>query len=604
MLLTRLWIILLATTLVFAVGSLFVAGSIVERERDVALNEVLARDRKIADALLKNEARLRIDDLAAFAINDEIKQILRSSAQREPDKLKVLNSRLVVLLGEINKKLGEMDADLLFAVDQRGVIVAQLGANRSQFGSSLEMFPTVQAALGGRLRDDVWLYSGSVYRMAARPVVLNGDYVGAIVHGKRIDDAFAQKLSSILGGASVAFFRGTDILARFQPREVSAAPNESQLKAALVTALADPKLRTGTSSGFIPLDNTGRAVYTWMTGPLRSLQVGYAIGRPLQHIDGSFTLLSGAARGDVRAVPIILLIGAWCILAAIGMGCIWLERDRAMRRFEHAAEAFAKQQTERLSPIGFHGAMRRIIEAFNSGMEHVLEKKRGSRKRENLSEILGPTVAPVTGGGFFDFPKEEPTVPAGTDHAAKAGFIVPDPVSKPRPPPPPPPKSRPGTAPYQHAVALPSAPHTHPGSEAPTSSKTAEEVARMSFSSSRPSLTQEEDFAVVSEVSGYASSDRSPHASSRAPHAVIKGPSSRGQSSLPPPNARYHALYRDFMEIKTRCGEPTAGFTYEKFLAAVNKNREQIIKRHNAKDVRFTVYEKNGKAALKAKPLR
>ena len=52
----------------------------------------------------------------------------------------------------------------------------------------------------------MWVVNGEVFRMAARPVIDGGQYVGAIVHGKRIDSTFAQLLSSRLVGASVAFF--------------------------------------------------------------------------------------------------------------------------------------------------------------------------------------------------------------------------------------------------------------------------------------------------------------------------------------------------------------------------------------------------------------
>lgn len=309
------------------------------------------------------------------------------------------------------------------------------------------------------------------------------------------------------------------------------------------------------------------------------------------------------------------------MLAALGMLFIWLERDRAMRRFEQAVDAFAKKQTERLSPIEFSGAFRRIIEAFNQGMEHVVEKKRGPKRKENLDEILGPSLESPSGIGFFDFPKEELTAPvvstpnshrlpaAQPIHIAPVAPVAQAPsATKPKapPPPPPPPPGRlkaPTMDSQTTAEHLSKEPRRSSQSEAPTEAKSAEEVARLSLAGTQFSR-MDDDFAVISEVSSSIGMERRSNPSSRAPHAVIKGPSPKDKSSSESQGTDYQSLYREFITIKKKCGEPTAGFTYEKFLAAVNKNREQIIKRHNAKDVRFSVYEKNGKAALKAKPLR
>lgn len=66
----------------------------------------------------------------------------------------------------------------------------------------------------------------------------------------------------------------------------------------------------------------------------------------------------------------------------------------------------------------------------------------------------------------------------------------------------------------------------------------------------------------------------------------------------------FRDVFRQFVEIKRECGEPTASLTYDKFAVTLRKNQEQIVKRHGASKVRFTVYAKNGKAALKATPIK
>ena len=50
--------------------------------------------------------------------------------------------------------------------------------------------------------------------------------------------------------------------------------------------------------------------------------------------------------------------------------------------------------------------------------------------------------------------------------------------------------------------------------------------------------------------------------------------------------------------------ENTAGLTYQKFSEKLVKNRDDLMAKTGCKEVRFTVYVKEGKAALKATPVK
>jgi hypothetical protein len=63
-------------------------------------------------------------------------------------------------------------------------------------------------------------------------------------------------------------------------------------------------------------------------------------------------------------------------------------------------------------------------------------------------------------------------------------------------------------------------------------------------------------------------------------------------------------VYEEFVRLKKECGEPTDGISFEKFKNTLRKNRDQLLQRHACKSVRFSVYVKEGKAALKASPVR
>jgi hypothetical protein len=68
--------------------------------------------------------------------------------------------------------------------------------------------------------------------------------------------------------------------------------------------------------------------------------------------------------------------------------------------------------------------------------------------------------------------------------------------------------------------------------------------------------------------------------------------------------AHYKEVYEKFVQTRIECGEDTSDLSYERFVAKLLKNRQQIVDKHKARSVRFQVYVKDGKAALRALPVR
>lgn len=66
----------------------------------------------------------------------------------------------------------------------------------------------------------------------------------------------------------------------------------------------------------------------------------------------------------------------------------------------------------------------------------------------------------------------------------------------------------------------------------------------------------------------------------------------------------FQDVFRDFVATREKCHEPADGLTYEKFKAKLLKNKEQLVAKYNCRTVRFQVYVKEGKAALKATPVK
>jgi hypothetical protein len=68
--------------------------------------------------------------------------------------------------------------------------------------------------------------------------------------------------------------------------------------------------------------------------------------------------------------------------------------------------------------------------------------------------------------------------------------------------------------------------------------------------------------------------------------------------------AHFKHVFDDFIEAKRTCGESLAGLTQAKFLQKLRDNKAALVGKHGCRTVRFSVYIKDGKAALKATPVR
>jgi hypothetical protein len=71
-----------------------------------------------------------------------------------------------------------------------------------------------------------------------------------------------------------------------------------------------------------------------------------------------------------------------------------------------------------------------------------------------------------------------------------------------------------------------------------------------------------------------------------------------------PDAGHWQQVYEEFLRIRAACGEGTEGLTAERFLAKLRSNRTSLMQKHDCRTVRFQVYVKEGRAAIKATPVK
>lgn len=562
MLLSRFWYLFLGLCAAGAAGAAMLGQGIINNRSDKQLQDRLHVDRQMAREVIRHEARTRIDRLAFAGVDTELGSLLRKARGVDDDRKlgeiaaetkKRLHAQVSDILaaaeGVSQAQRDALKPDIAFALDADGRIIAQLGPmSANPPGSSLATYPLVERAIRGYLRDDLWLYDRRVYRMAARPVVSGGQYVGAILHGYRLTPQFAAELSTVLGGAAVGFFHGTNV---FALETGDTSTSQGELAAAIPGVLDDDDFKAQGRLDDVELQGGGRASFELMAGSAALAQVGFVVARPRTQLATPMALFESASKQDVEALPWPLLAGAAVIAAALGLLFMFLERDKPFKTLREKTAAVAAGELDQLIVTEWRGAYRALAMAINDAIEkevhRAIEKGPRGKKKANLDELLGP--AESAPDGFFGFASggQSPSVPE------------PAPVAAPAPPGPP-------AAP---SAAAPAPPPVAPPRAAPA------------------------------PPPGPAASPPPP-----APAPAAPAPDAPAADAAGDEDTHFRETYEQYVATRKECGEATESLTFEKFSVTLRKTRDQILGKHGGKSVRFTVYVKAGKAALKASPVK
>lgn len=581
MLLSRFWYGILAIALGVSVFILFVAVQMYNRTGKTAMSDSLSSDSSSVDWFLRDDARRRSSALITIALSPEISAgLAKASGDAKIDD--DTRSKTTAALRKLSED-SDIKFDHLWAVDVHGRVVSGGGFDNKEL-QELGGYASVADALHGWIRDDAWVWKGRILRVVTRPVEkeANGEPVGAIVGAKIVDDGFAREVTKRTG-AAIAFFADN-------ARVASGAP-ESFDKSSLDEITRDLKQldtnkdyqEKGRSEVRVIGDHLG-VVYARLPGEAWDLGAGYAVGRVAVSVSSPFDVLNRADKSDQENVPTTLVILGILVVAGIGLLFSFLEHTKPLAAFRTEAERLAKGEIDMLQPSRFRGAYKKIAADLNDGIEKVAVKGGAPRKAADLEQVLGPIPS-------------QPMMSA---------FSVPGPGSPVESP------SRPSMP--RVPVSERSVPRVRTSGPGPASADSGEPVRFSDFQA--PSVHE----------SGRGASPISEAAASSKPRAQPPPPPKRP----PPPGAApyeahpiadeaatllstdegfdevedWRKVYEEFVAMKHQCGEPTAPLTFEKFKGTLQRNKDALVARHNCTRVKFTVYVKEGKAALKASPVK
>src|SRR5580658_5320798 len=571
MILSRVWYVLLGGAGAVSLYVVYVAVGQYNRQTTLALKEGLASDSQTVEWALKIDARRRLDALLVGSVDPALQQALAlGNAAREGKLPEKPRADAKKALGAIADAIpADLRSDALFAVNRAGEVLAEVGFDAVASNDDFELggYPAVNDALHGWLRDDVWVLGSKMYFVVARPVEYDVTQrpPGAIVGLKEVSPKLADDLAKRTRTSLEFYAGGKRVAAGVGVTGFDA--EKLNVVAADLSNVDDKAYGDGGRSDARMLADDLGAMYARLPGDAWAVGGGFAVARGRAILAGPMGFLSGADDIDKANVPWPVLVGVVLLAALLGVGFTLLEHSGPLRELLAQAEALKRGSMDALEVARFRGSYRLAAQGINDGLERAIEKAGGvTRKPADLDSILGPAPAqpamsafsfPGDAGSAITPPPATPPAPSAPRQSSPKAGVAPPPVQPP-----------PAVAQPAPRAAAP-VPVTRPAAFTP------------------PPLADDDDATMVGAV----------------PADVMAEATGDARAALEEAS-EWALVYEEFVRTKRLCGEQTDGLTYDKFSMKLAQNRDELTKRYACRRVRFSVYIKEGRASLKATPVR
>ncbi|HEU5056527.1 MAG TPA: MXAN_5187 family protein [Kofleriaceae bacterium] len=622
---SKIWFFLVAVVAAVSLTLALLMPRPAERATVSSDKRRLARACSVTEILLRDFARSRIQ-LASDTARAEsnLDSVLATASRGEivSGESYAAAKKILTELDFGTKRKGDEEVpyrpDLVLALDLLGRVVARSGKDEGSYGDSLAGYYLVDDSLAGYQRDDLWIQSGQLYLLAGAPVITKQlEYAGAVVIGEQVDGEFATELAKRLD-VQLTFYAAGAAVATSDPveihKEVLAHVGDFKGK--------DPGRDCGTIEPFSVSsgDKSYWALIARLPGEAGAMGAFYAVYIPQTKEIGFSGTIDAVKKDDLSfsRFPWIKVGILFLLMIGVGLGLLIFETDRPLRKLGNDAVKLAKGESERLAEESHRGKFGSIARSVNIAIDKLHRETRAAKK--DLDNLLGPlpdeaAVAAVLPpmGPVADLSALAPPPPSEfrfSDNSASSPGAGPfDPGAPPAPPtnehkPPPPvalppagkrqaqttPRPKPPVPPVAARRATPQPMAAAPSIQEDILGGGRPQPVPMGKSQVVP-IDQDDD----DEDTRVADGPQQQTAPAQRDGAVVGSADDAGQ---------YRAIYDEFLALKVKCGESVENLTYDRFLTKLRSNRDALIAKHGCKAVKFQVYVKDGKAALKASPVR
>jgi Double sensory domain of two-component sensor kinase len=605
MFLSKIWFIIVALVAGVALTFALIAPRPAVQKLGVLEGQRLDRAQYAAEQMFKVDAHKWIDRVNKLG-RDAIVGDSLDAASRGTGEWTVLHKTLQERFRALIPDLTTGGIETLVALDAKGRVVARLGDDEAEYGDYLTGAELVADALRGYMSDDVWGTGGKLLRVAAAPVLSKGHdrIVGVVYVGAETGPGLVERLKKNLDVDVALVLRGKVIAASRPIADLATLPDLIEKHAkeiAEVKRTPALSLKSGQDDLLV--------VAAPFPGQAGQQGAYYALlgMQPAKSDLGS--LLAHTSSDDLKwgNFPWIPLLVAVAIMMGIGLLTQRYEVEGPLARLRAEVAQLGRGEIQKIVDSRYGGKFGGLARDVNAAMERYTHAPAAPSEMagKDLNAILGGK--PV-GGSTFDLPSKDSAFHGNTPPPAfgppiATGFAPPPPpaFAPPRPasfaPPPPPASGSVFGAPVPSTGAgLRSMP---PGMGGPALLKPPAPAPAPVF---KPSPSWAPQPAMVFPpaplpAAALGGGDDDEPQDSEATRIV---PFDESEEEA----AHFAHVYDEFVQAKKQCGEPQAGLTIDKFLAKLRDNKATLVAKHGCRTVRFSVYVKDGRAALKATPVR
>jgi Double sensory domain of two-component sensor kinase len=615
MFLSKIWFLIVALAAGVALTFALIAPRPAVQKLGVLEGQRLDRAQYAAEQMFKVDAHKWIDRVSKLG-RDAIVADSLDAASRGTGEWTVLHKTLQDRFRALIPDLTTGGIETLVAMDLKGRVVARVGDNDKEYGDYIGGAEVIADALRGYMSDDVWGNGGKLLRVAAAPVLSkNHDrIVGAIYVGAETGENLVERLKKNLDVDVALMLRGKVIASSRDAGSLAMLPDIVDKHAADIE-----KLKRTTA---IPLraghDNL-IAVAAPFPGQAGQQQAYYVLLGMQPATTDLPSLLSHTSSDDLKwgNFPWIPLLAG--VAGMIGVGLLLQRREieGPLESLRKDLQQLARGEIGKLTDSRYGGKFGGLARDVNAAMERYTHAPAPPSEMagKDLNAILGGKPA---AGSTFDLPSKDSAFhgldPAPAFGPPPAGGFAPPPPPAFAPPPPPafaPPLPAAAGSVFGGPGMMPSAQMkgglAAPGGLASTSAF----GGGLSGGAKAPAL----------KSTSWAPPPETAPAPAPAPTALPMaalggdddedaGQNNEERTRIVPYDeseeeaAHFAHVYDEFVQTKKACGESQSGLTFDKFLQKLRDNKAQLVTKHGCRTVRFSVYVKDGKAALKATPVR
>lgn len=606
---SKIWLFLVGVLALVVIALAIALPRPAHRVMTARQDRALRRSCSAANIILRDNARWRVQlagelaraDAPAGAPKLRLDTILLEASQHDEIPTASHESAKRALA---EYKFGGTAPDFVIVIDARGRVVAQTGYAKGVIaGRSVKGIPLVDDALAGYLRDDVWLDNDKLYRVAASPVVTRRqEWAGAVVVGYTIDKSLAESFAEKLE-VGIAFYGDGHPVATNSAAQI----HEDVLAQAKKTppAAAGESPDSGCQANPIFKVTAGgktfAAVISRLPGEAGEMGGLFTVFVEREQAGSFFGAIGALKKDDFGGFPWLLLVLGLIVVVGGGLALLIFEVDRPVRKLAADAVKLAQEESERLDENAHRGKHGSIARSINIAVDKLRRDTKVARR--DLDQLLGPAPGASQVEALAPVAAPAPAAPPPSQFRFSDGS-----APAPAPAPPAMASAPSGPAPkpaFPPAKAAP-APRTDepvppPPISLPPRPPAAERTPPpLPVAPRPPAQLATNDEIVAARAAGKGNDD----ADFDGPTRVANPSRSLLDAAGGDDDEHYRQVFDEFLALKKKCGENTTNLTFQRFAGKLRSNRDALMAKHGCDTVRFQVYMKDGKAALKASPIK